>query len=230
MLSTNIQQTNWTLKHISAKFSVTPNKQKSMDIRGLWSVVRLHCVDYISHRAWHRPAWKALTDTHKFQLLLGSQLQFTGWHKRDPTLNKEWRLQKCTALTMLGNPHSVLSRRWLCSLPCLSRLLSRTSTPTTHGFMGLGYFLIAALITVSQGCLRKEEVRVSVSIWYWIASNSHDTKSGYRLCNMVQAVKLHSSQKSLWNTVMLGKAILIQEQKKSKFFSPDWSKELLMQG
>lgn len=36
---------------------------------------------------------------------------------------------------------------------------------------------------------------------------SDDTKSGYMLCNMGQAVQLHSSQKSLWNTVMLGKAI-----------------------
>lgn len=37
--------------------------------------------------------------------------------------------------------------------------------------------------------------------------HSDDTKSGHRLCNMVHAVQFHSSQKSLWNTVMLGKAI-----------------------
>lgn len=166
-----------------------PNKYKFMDTRGLWSVARLHCLECISHRAWHRPAWKAFTDIHKFHVLLQSQLQFIGWYKRDHTLNKEWRLQKCTALTILGNPHSVLRSRWLCSLPWLSRLLSRTSTPTTHGFMGLGYFLIAALITVSQGCLQKEEVRVFESILHWIASNHRILNQDigcamwYRLCS-----------------------------------------------
>lgn len=85
--------------------------------------------------------------------------------------------QKCiatsinrTAFTILGNPHSVLRRRWLCSLPRLSRLLSRTSTPTTHGFIGLGYFLIAALITVSQGCLEKEEETIFMTSLDLIAS------------------------------------------------------------
>lgn len=36
---------------------------------------------------------------------------------------------------------------------------------------------------------------------------SDDTKSESMLCNMGQAVQLHSSQKSFWNAVMLGKAI-----------------------
>lgn len=36
---------------------------------------------------------------------------------------------------------------------------------------------------------------------------------------MGQAVQLHRSQKSLWNTVMLGKAILIQKQKKKILLS-----------
>lgn len=56
-----------------------------------------------------------------------------------------------TARTMPGRPHSVLSSLWLCRRPSASRLRSRTSTPTTLGFMGFGYFLMAALITVSQG-------------------------------------------------------------------------------
>lgn len=56
-----------------------------------------------------------------------------------------------TDLAMEGRPHSVLSSLVLCNRPCVSTLLSRTSTPNTPGFMGLGYFCIAALITVSQG-------------------------------------------------------------------------------
>lgn len=62
-----------------------------------------------------------------------------------------------TDFTMAGIPHSVLSSRWLCSFPLGSTCLSRTSTPTTLGFMGLGYFLMAAVITVSQGWLHKHK-------------------------------------------------------------------------
>lgn len=58
---------------------------------------------------------------------------------------------------MDGRPHSVLSSLLLCRRPCLSMLLSKTSTPNTLGFMGLGYFCIAALVTVSQGWLLKEK-------------------------------------------------------------------------
>lgn len=56
-----------------------------------------------------------------------------------------------TDFTMDGIPHSVLRSLWLCSFPLGSTCLSRTSTPTTLGFMGLGYFLMAAVVTVSQG-------------------------------------------------------------------------------
>lgn len=58
---------------------------------------------------------------------------------------------------MDGRPHSVLRSLLLCRHPCLSMLLSKTSTPNTLGFMGLGYFCIAALVTVSQGWLLKEK-------------------------------------------------------------------------
>lgn len=60
---------------------------------------------------------------------------------------------RLTALTRPGSPHSVLRRRWLCSRPRLSTLRSNTSTPTTQGFIGFGYFLMAALMTVSHGWL-----------------------------------------------------------------------------
>ncbi len=56
---------------------------------------------------------------------------------------------------MAGSPHSVLSSLVLCNRPCVSTLLSRTSTPNTLGFMGLGYFCMAALVTVSHGWLLK---------------------------------------------------------------------------
>lgn len=61
-----------------------------------------------------------------------------------------------TARTRLGRPHSVLSRRRLCNRPRLSTPRSSTSTPTTQGFIGFGYFLMAALITVSHGWLQGE--------------------------------------------------------------------------
>lgn len=53
--------------------------------------------------------------------------------------------------TTEGRPHSVLSSLWLCSLPDGSTCLSSTSTPTTLGFIGFGYFCIAAVVTVSHG-------------------------------------------------------------------------------
>lgn len=56
---------------------------------------------------------------------------------------------------MDGRPHSVLRSLLLWRRPCLSMSLSKTSTPITLGFMGLGYFCIAALVTVSQGWLLK---------------------------------------------------------------------------
>lgn len=77
-----------------------------------------------------------------------------------------------TDLAMDGRPHSVLSSLVLCNRPCVSTLLSRTSTPNTLGFMGLGYFCIAALITVSHGwlfqtyetCKKSERTRKNFSI------------------------------------------------------------------
>lgn len=57
---------------------------------------------------------------------------------------------------MDGRPHSVLSSLLLWRRPCLSMSLSNTSTPITLGFMGLGYFCIAALVTVSQGWLLRD--------------------------------------------------------------------------
>lgn len=62
-----------------------------------------------------------------------------------------------TALAMEGRPHSVLSSLVLCKRPCESTVLSRTSTPKTLGFMGLGYFCMAALVTVSHGWLRDKK-------------------------------------------------------------------------
>lgn len=58
-----------------------------------------------------------------------------------------------TDLAMEGRPHSVLSSLVLCKRPCESTVLSRTSTPKTLVFMGLGYFCMAALVTVSHGWL-----------------------------------------------------------------------------
>lgn len=63
---------------------------------------------------------------------------------------------KLTDFTIDGRPHSVLRSLLLWRRPCLSMSLSNTSTPITLGFMGLGYFCIAALVTVSQGWLLKD--------------------------------------------------------------------------
>lgn len=60
-----------------------------------------------------------------------------------------------TDFTIDGRPHSVLSSLLLWRQPCLSTLLSKTSTPITEGFIGFGYFCMAALVTVSQGWLLK---------------------------------------------------------------------------
>lgn len=76
-------------------------------------------------------------------------------HSSNVTLNTVWLL-KLTDFTIDGRPHSVLSSLVLWRRPCLSMSLSKTSTPITLGFMGLGYFCIAALVTVSQGWLLKD--------------------------------------------------------------------------
>lgn len=70
-----------------------------------------------------------------------------------------------TDLAMEGRPHSVLSSLVLCKRPCESTVLSRTSTPKTLGFMGLGYFCMAALVTVSHGwlCDKKTQQQSSVN-------------------------------------------------------------------
>lgn len=65
------------------------------------------------------------------------------------------RVLTLTDFTIDGRPHSVLSSLLLWRRPCLSTARSKTSTPKTLGFMGLGYFCIAALVTVSQGWLVK---------------------------------------------------------------------------
>lgn len=67
-----------------------------------------------------------------------------------------------TDFTMDGSPHSVLSSLLLWRRPCVSISLSRTSTPTTLGFMGFGYFCIAALITTSQGWLLKQSQNINI--------------------------------------------------------------------
>lgn len=67
-----------------------------------------------------------------------------------------------TDLAMEGRPHSVLSSLVLCKRPCESTLLSRTSTPKTLGFMGLGYFCIAALVTVSHGWLHGNNFNIEM--------------------------------------------------------------------
>ena len=53
--------------------------------------------------------------------------------------------------TMEGRPHSVLRSLWLCSFPEGSMCLYNALTPTTLGFIGFGYFCIAAVVTVSHG-------------------------------------------------------------------------------
>lgn len=68
-----------------------------------------------------------------------------------------WSSEKVLTLTdftMDGRPHSVLRILLLWRRPRWSTRLSSTSTPITLGFMGLGYFCIAALVTVSQGWLQ----------------------------------------------------------------------------
>lgn len=70
---------------------------------------------------------------------------------------ENWLQTKLTEVTMDGRPHSVLRSLLLCRRPCLSILLSKTSTPNTLGFIGLGYFCMAALVTVSQGWLSEEK-------------------------------------------------------------------------
>lgn len=85
-----------------------------------------------------------------------------------------WRKQQqCTTsissrtdLAMLGSPHSVLSSLVLCSRPSESTLLSKTSTPNTLGFIGLGYFCIAALVTVSHGWLWKAPLASDRACFY----------------------------------------------------------------
>lgn len=70
-----------------------------------------------------------------------------------PCSSKVSLIMKLTDLAMAGSPHSVLSSLVLCNRPSVSTFLSRTSTPNTPGFIGLGYFCIAALVTVSHGWL-----------------------------------------------------------------------------
>lgn len=72
----------------------------------------------------------------------------TSWRAAEKPMFGSVRL---TARTMAGRPHSVLRSLWLCRRPPSSRLRSSTSTPITLGFIGFGYFLIAALMTVSHG-------------------------------------------------------------------------------
>ncbi len=81
------------------------------------------------------------------------------------TADTVWVL-KLTDFTIDGRPHSVLSSLLLWRRPCLSMSLSKTSTPITLGFMGLGYFCIAALVTVSQGWLLKESENVILTLQY----------------------------------------------------------------
>ena len=83
----------------------------------------------------------------------------------NPCKNYAWHLNgnmgdqasALTDFTMEGRPHSVLSNLWLCNFPEGSTCLSSTSTPTTLGFMGFGYFCIAAVVTVSQGWLQTNQ-------------------------------------------------------------------------
>lgn len=80
-------------------------------------------------------------------------IYYNSWLRSFPSLWRSFLAYDTTPtdFTMDGIPHSVLRSLWLCSFPLGSTCLSRTSTPTTLGFMGLGYFLMAAVITVSQG-------------------------------------------------------------------------------
>lgn len=84
----------------------------------------------------------------------GVHLEKADYQSKD---RSSWNISliSLTDLAMAGSPHSVLSSLVLCNRPSVSTLLCRTSTPNTPGFMGLGYFCIAALVTVSHGWLSK---------------------------------------------------------------------------
>lgn len=76
---------------------------------------------------------------------------------------------------MDGRPHSVLSSLLLWRRPCLSMSLSKTSTPITLGFIGFGYFCIAALVTVSQGWLFKESQKTKILLKHCNKKNIQST-------------------------------------------------------
>ena len=57
-----------------------------------------------------------------------------------------------------GKPHLVLMSLWLFKTPFSSTYLSTTSIPSTAGLNGLGYFLQAALATVSHECLKNNKI------------------------------------------------------------------------
>lgn len=74
---------------------------------------------------------------------------------------------------MEGRPHSALSSLLLCRRPRVSTLRSNTSTPNTLGFMGLGYFCMAALVTVSQGWLWREKEFISIQVITHVFTDIH---------------------------------------------------------
>ncbi len=117
-----------------------------------------------------------------------------------PVLLARFGLCKLTDFTIDGRPHSVLSSLLLWRRPCLSVHLSKTSTPITLGFMGLGYFCIAALVTVSQG---------------WLFRESHQTKILLKHCN--QSHKKHTPADYLMIKIQcLSNQIILSVQDKVK--------------
>lgn len=103
-------------------------------------------------------------------------------------LTRTLTADQLTEVTMDGRPHSVLRSLLLCSRPCLSMLLSNTSTPNTLGFIGLGYFCIAALVTVSQGWLfeeKKKKETVTLELYYNIGDLLTNSGNLIIYCNYV---------------------------------------------
>lgn len=66
---------------------------------------------------------------------------------------KKWRNKLLTAWAHLGKYHLELTSRCVCKTPSTT-VLSTTSVPITAGLWGFGYFLQAAVATVSQGWLQ----------------------------------------------------------------------------
>lgn len=102
-----------------------------------------------------------VTQSHKHVLVTFSQVGSAGIHSTNVTFRgsvRNYRYSKLTAWAHLGKYHLELTSLWVCRTPSTT-FRSMTSVPITAGLWGLGYFLHAAVATVSQGWLRKIVLR-----------------------------------------------------------------------